>query len=67
MEHSVLTAYRAKRGWRMTDLARALNVNRSTILRWERDGIPLHRLRLVHEATKISFKALRPDLFSHDQ
>jgi hypothetical protein len=37
--------------------------NKSTILKWEREGVPLERCLEVEEATGISRYLLRPDVF----
>lgn len=38
-------------------------VNKSTVLRWERFGVPLDRVRSVEERTGIRRDLLRPDAF----
>ena len=38
-------------------------VNKSTVLRWERDGIPIERVIETERLTGIPRAKLRPDLF----
>lgn len=39
------------------------SVDKSTVLRWERDGIPLNRVVEIEAVTGISRTKLMPDLF----
>jgi transcriptional regulator with XRE-family HTH domain len=64
MNPSELTLFRAKKGLTITALADLLGVNKSTALRWERDGIPIAKLARVQKATGIDMKKLRPSLFN---
>lgn len=50
------------RGQRPIDLARALNVDKGTVSRWNDNGVPHTRLKDVERATGISACDLRPDL-----
>ena len=38
-------------------------INKSTVMRWERDGVPLERVVVVEDITGISRSYLRPDVF----
>lgn len=40
-------------------------LNKATILRWERDGVPAKRVLEVERVTGISRRELRPDLFGN--
>lgn len=50
------------RGKRLSDLARQLHVNKATVTRWNKNGVPPKRLQAVEEAIGISACDLRPDL-----
>ena len=51
-----------QRKLRPVDLARLLEVDKSTISRWAEDGVPFHRILDVERVTGISRADLRPDL-----
>jgi hypothetical protein len=50
------------RGMRLVDLARKLRVNKATVTRWNKNGVPHTRIGDVEHATGISACDLRPDL-----
>lgn len=58
------------RGLKLIDLARKLEVDKATVTRWNRKGVPSDRLTKVQEKTGIAPEDLRPDLasiFSKDE
>ena len=61
-----LTEYREHRGLTLEGLAAMFTppVHKSTIMRWETDGVPLSRVLDVERVTGIPRKELRPDVFS---
>lgn len=50
------------RGKRLADLARKLQVNKATVTRWNKKGVPPSRLQEVEDAFGISACDARPDL-----
>lgn len=54
-----------KQGHTLDDMADLFNVNRTTVLRWEKGEvpIPIKRLRQIADVTGISREKLRPDIF----
>ena len=62
MEKADLASLLGERGLRFVDLARMLEVDKSTVSRWAEDGVPFHRILDVERATGISRTQLRPDL-----
>lgn len=50
------------RGLRLIDLARKLEVNKGTVSRWNKNGVPEEHLSAVETATGIPPCDLRPDL-----
>jgi hypothetical protein len=50
------------RGLRLIDLAEKLRVNKGTVSRWNKNGVPDERLSAVEDATGIPACDLRPDL-----
>ena len=50
------------RGLRLIDLAEKLHVNKGTVSRWNKKGVPDERLSEVEDATGIPACDLRPDL-----
>ncbi len=49
---------------KLADLAKALEVNKTTVSRWAQKEIPTDRLEAVEKATGIPPHQLRPDLAS---
>lgn len=63
---SVIAKYRSERdGMSLEEFGALFNpaLNKSTILRWERNGVPVERVPLVEAVTGISRHLLRPDFF----
>ncbi len=60
-----LARYRRDADKTLTALARAFDVNKSTILRWERGDVPIPVARLaeIEAKTGIPRSELRPDVF----
>lgn len=58
-----LYALLAERGIRPVELARKLDVEKSTVTRWDERGVPLTRVFQVEKETGISREKLRPDFF----
>lgn len=50
------------RGKRLSDLAKALNVHKATVSRWNVDGVPSGRVEDVERETGIPACDIRPDL-----
>ena len=48
---------------RLSDLARAVDVDKATATRWSQGNIPPERVRDVASATGIPLHELRPDLW----
>lgn len=61
-----LTPLLEKKGLRLIDLARLLDVNKSTATRWDERGLPLTRVFQVEKETGIPREKLRPDFFGKD-
>lgn len=62
----MLTELLKDKGLRPIDLARKLDVDKSTVSRWE-DQIPLKRVFDIERETGIPRSKLRPDYFGDDQ
>lgn len=63
---SVIAKYRSDRGGMSLEEFGALfdpPLNKSTILRWERNGVPIERVPIVEAVIGISRNLLRPDFF----
>ena len=60
-----LTRYREEQGLTLEALGLLLTppVNKSTVLRWERHGVPVDRIVDVERATGLARHVLRPDIF----
>jgi hypothetical protein len=52
----------SNRGKCLSDLARTLKVNKATVSRWNKNGVPHTRLGDVENATGIPACDIRPDL-----
>jgi DNA-binding transcriptional regulator YdaS (Cro superfamily) len=63
MQHSPITLYRRASGQSLEDFGAALGVNKSTVLRWEANGVPAERVVEIERVTGIPRAQLRPDLF----
>lgn len=57
-----LAASLEKRGLRAIDLARLLEVDKSTVSRWVKDGVPIDRVLDVERVAGIPRAEQRPDL-----
>lgn len=53
----------AARQMTVADLARKLNVHKSTALRWTLNRVPIERVAGISQATGIPYGELRPDVF----
>lgn len=53
----------SKRGKRLVDLARALNVNKATATRWNKTRVPAERVADVEREMGIPRHMIRPDLW----
>lgn len=62
---SPIAGYRDKHNLTLEELGQRLvpAVNKSTILRWERNGVPIERVLDFERATGLSRYDLRPDVF----
>lgn len=56
----------AEKGIRPAALARSLGVEKSTVTRWDDNGIPLVRVFQIEKETGIPREKLRPDFFAED-
>jgi len=63
MDESPITRYRAARNLTLEAFGRLLSLNKSTVLRWERAGVPVARVLDIERLTGISRHELRPDIF----
>jgi transcriptional regulator with XRE-family HTH domain len=61
MSKTFLQTLLGNRGLRLADLARKINVNKGTVTRWSKDGVPLERVSEVSRATGIPPCDIRPD------
>jgi DNA-binding transcriptional regulator YdaS (Cro superfamily) len=52
-----------RRGIRLTDLARSVGVDKSSVTRWDKRRIPAERVLDVERVTGIPRHELRPDLY----
>jgi len=52
------------RGLKQIDLARRLGVDKGTVSRWDRNGVPADRLSAIEEKAGIPPHEVRPDLAS---
>lgn len=61
---SPITKFREIRGFTLEDFGQMLSppVDKSTVMRWERDKVPVRRAPDVIAATGIPMEQLRPDL-----
>lgn len=59
---SNLAALLKNRGKRLSGLAKDLSVNKGTVSRWSKNGVPVDRLSEVEKATGIPACDLRPDV-----
>lgn len=50
------------RGKNLSDLAQALKVNKGTVSRWNKNGVPHKRVSEVEDKTGIPACDIRPDL-----
>jgi transcriptional regulator with XRE-family HTH domain len=50
------------RGMTLSDLARAMNVDKGTVSRWNKNGVPPKHLQAVEDAVGIAPCDVRPDL-----
>lgn len=55
-----------KQGHTLDGVAELFNVNRTTVLRWEKGEVPIPIKRLSHieKVTGVSRQKLRPDIFA---
>jgi transcriptional regulator with XRE-family HTH domain len=60
---SPLTSYRKSMGISLQAMAGRLNVNKSTVLRWEKGKVPAERVPELERVTGIPRKQLRGDLY----
>jgi DNA-binding transcriptional regulator YdaS (Cro superfamily) len=53
----------ASKGLKLSDVARALGVNKSALTRWKQRRVPAERVLDVERVTDIPRHVLRPDLY----
>ena len=65
MTKSPIKEYREKHGLSLDGFAAkiAADLNKSTVSRWERQGVPAERVIDIERATGIPRERLRPDLY----
>lgn len=63
MKIASLSTLLTQRRIRRIDLARGMCVNKSTVTRWDRAGVPAARVLDVERFTGISRHQIRPDIF----
>ena len=63
MKNNPLKTLLDDKGIRLADLARAADVEKSTVTRWASGRIPAERVLEVERITGISRTKLRPDLY----
>lgn len=67
MQHSIMhtsiKGFRIATGESLSQVARRFNVNKSTVLRWERNRVPAERVPEVGHKLRIPRYYLRPDLW----
>lgn len=64
MEHvAPLRAYRGRAKLTLEQLGDSLNVDKSTVMRWELRRVPAERVLQIERATGVSRHELRPDLY----
>jgi DNA-binding transcriptional regulator YdaS (Cro superfamily) len=63
MEPASFSLLLKAKGLKAADLARALDVDKATISRWQHGVIPAERVPEVERSTGISRHDLRPDLW----
>lgn len=51
------------KGMRLSDLAKALRINKSLPTRWSRKRVPAERVIEVEKATGIPRQEIRPDIY----
>lgn len=63
--HSPIRKYRVENQLTLAALGERFSppYHKTSILRWERDGVPLENVVLVEEVTGIPREQLRPDVF----
>lgn len=58
----ILKSHLHNRGKRLIDIAADLKVNKATVTRWNKKGVPEERLADVERVTGIAACDIRPDL-----
>lgn len=66
MSDATLSSLLAGRHLRLADLAKAIGVNKSTVTRWDQNGMPAERVLDVERITGVPRHELRPDLYPSD-
>jgi DNA-binding transcriptional regulator YdaS (Cro superfamily) len=61
--HSPLTQFLKGERGKQKEIADALKIDRITLYRWARNGIPAERVIEIERVTGIPRKNLRPDLY----
>lgn len=61
--HTSIAGYRIATSQTLAEVARRFGVNKSTVLRWERDLVPAERVPDVERQLGIPRYYLRPDLW----
>lgn len=62
-QSSPLKLVLARAGFRLRDLAKALNVDPATVTRWAQKRVPAERVLDVERVTGLSRSQIRPDLY----
>lgn len=66
ISRSPLTDFRETNKLTLEDMAALFSppYHRTTVMRWEKNGVPLYNVVLVEEVTGIPREQLRPDVFA---
>lgn len=66
MESASLKELFLTRGFKLAQIARALDIDKATMTRWTQSRIPAERVHDVEKITGVSREVLRPDLWPRE-
>lgn len=58
-----LRSYRESKSLTLAQVGRLFGVHKTTVLRWEENGVPAERVIEIETKTRIARQRLRPDLY----
>lgn len=64
MESAPLKELFLSKGFKLAQIARAIEVDKATMTRWMQSRIPAERVREIEQITGVPRQVLRPDLWS---